>query len=147
MDNTRVFRMAFASVYPLYIQKAERKGRTKADVDAIIYWLTGYEDRTLQQQVDKKSDFETFFAQAPRINPNVSKITGVICGYRVEAIEDKLMQRIRYLDKLVDELAKGKAMERILRRYNPYHRPANIFTICSFFDCATGTFDPSCISI
>ena len=108
--------MSFASVYPLYIQKAEGKGRTKAEVDTIIHWLTGYDKRTLQQQIDKKSDFETFFAQAPRINPNVSKITGVICGYRVEEIEDKLMQRIRYLDKLVDELAKGKAMEKILRK-------------------------------
>ena len=108
--------MTFASVYPMYIQKAERKGRTKAEVDAIIRWLTGYDDRTLQQQIDRKSDFETFFAQAPRINPNVSKITGVICGYRVEAIEDKLMQKIRYLDKLVDELAKGKGLEKILRK-------------------------------
>jgi hypothetical protein len=108
--------MTFASVYPLYIQKAERKGRTKEDVDAIIHWLTGYDDRTLQQQIDRKSDFETFFAEAPRINPNVSKITGVICGYRVEAIEDKLMQQIRYLDKLVDELAKGKAVDKILRK-------------------------------
>lgn len=116
MDNTGVFRMPFASVYPLYVQKAERKGRTKAEVDAVIHWLTGYDDRTLQHQIDEKSDFETFFAQAPRINPNVSKITGVICGYRVEAIEDKLMQRIRYLDKLVDELAKGKAMDKILRK-------------------------------
>ena len=116
MDNSRVFRMAFASVYPHYIKKAERKGRTKAEVDAVIHWLTGYDDRTLQQQLDKKTDFETFFAQAPRINPNVTKITGVICGYRVEAIEDKLMQQIRYLDKLVDELAKGKAMDKILRK-------------------------------
>ena len=115
MDNTRVFRMSFASVYPHYIQKAERKGRTKAEVDAIIHWLTGYDDRTLQQQIDKKTDFETFFKQAPRINPNVTKITGVICGYRVEEIEDKLMQRIRYMDKLVDELAKGKALDKILR--------------------------------
>lgn len=116
MDNTRVFRMPFARVYPLYIKKAERKGRTKAEVDAIIHWLTGYDDRTLQQQIEKNSDFETFFAHAPRINPNVSKITGVICGYRVEAIEDKLMQRIRYLDKLVDELAKGKSIDKILRK-------------------------------
>ncbi len=116
MDNTRVFRMAFASVYPLYIAKAEKKGRTKAEVDAIIHWLTGYDDRALRQQIDKKVDFETFFAQAPRINPNASKITGVICGYRVEEIEDKLMQQIRYLDKLVDELAKGKAMDKILRK-------------------------------
>jgi hypothetical protein len=108
MDNSRVFKMSFASVYPHYIQKAEKKGRTKEEVDAVIFWLTGYNEQTLQQQIDKKSDFETFFAQAPRINPNVSKITGVICGYRVEEIEDKLMQKIRYLDKLVDELAKGK---------------------------------------
>ena len=116
MDNTRVYRMSFASVYPLYIQKAEKKGRTKAEVDAVIFWLTGYNKQTLQQQIDKKSDFETFFAQAPQLNSNVSKITGVICGYRVEEIEDKLMQKIRYLDKLVDELAKGKAMEKILRK-------------------------------
>jgi hypothetical protein len=116
MDNTRVFRMAFASVYPHYIIKAEKKGRTKKEVHAIIHWLTGYDEQTLQQQIDKKVDFETFFARAPRINPNVSKITGVICGYRVEEIEDKLMQQIRYLDKLVDELAKGKAMDKILRK-------------------------------
>ena len=116
MDNSRVFKMSFASVYPHYIQKAEKKGRTKEEVDAVIFWLTGYNEQTLQQQIDKKSDFETFFAQAPRINPNVSKITGVICGYRVEEIEDKLMQKIRYLDKLVDELAKGKTMEKILRK-------------------------------
>ena len=116
MDNTRVFKMSFASVYPMYIQKAEKKGRTKAEVDAIIFWLTGYTQKALQQQIDKKTDFETFFAQAPQMNPNVSKITGVICGYRVEEIEDKLMQKIRYLDKLVDELAKGKTMEKILRK-------------------------------
>jgi hypothetical protein len=115
MDNTRVYKMLFANVYPLYIQKAERKGRTKEEVDAIIFWLTGYNKETLQQQIKDKHDFETFFAQAPAINPNVSKITGVICGYRVEAIEDKLMQKVRYLDKLVDELAKGRAMEKILR--------------------------------
>jgi len=108
--------MSFTSVYPLYIQKAEKKGRTKAEVDTIIFWLTGYNKQTLQKQIDKKSDFETFFAQAPQINPNVSKITGVICGYRVEEIEDKLMQKIRYLDKLIDELAKGKTMEKILRK-------------------------------
>jgi hypothetical protein len=116
MNNTRVFKMPFASVYPLYIQKAERKGRTKAEVDAVIFWLTGYDQKTLQQQIDKKSDFETFFAEAPELNPNVSKITGVICGYRVEDIEDKLLQKIRYMDKLVDEVAKGKAMEKILRK-------------------------------
>jgi hypothetical protein len=116
MDNTRVYRMSFASVYPHYIKKAERKGRTKAEVDEIIFWLTGYNEHTLQQHIDNKTDFENFFAQAPQINPNVSKITGVICGYRVEEIEDKLMQQVRYLDKLVDELAKGKAMEKILRK-------------------------------
>ena len=107
--------MKFAGVYPLYIQKAERKGRTKEEVDAIIYWLTGYDKKTLQQQIDKKNDFETFFAQAPQLNSNVSKVTGVICGYRVEEIEDKLVQKVRYLDKLIDELAKGKSMEKILR--------------------------------
>ncbi|HWV74627.1 MAG TPA: DUF2200 domain-containing protein [Pseudosphingobacterium sp.] len=115
MDNTRVYRMSFASVYPHYIQKAEKKGRTKAELDEIICWLTGYDTQTLQQHIDNKTDFETFFAQA-NLNPNVSKITGVICGYRVEEIEDKLMQKIRYLDKLVDELAKGKTMEKILRK-------------------------------
>lgn len=113
--NNRVFKMSFASVYPLYLQKAAKKGRTKTEVDAVIFWLTGYDSQTLQQQIDNKVDFETFFAEAPQINPNVSKITGVICGYRVEEIEDPLMQKIRYLDKLVDELAKGRAMEKILR--------------------------------
>ena len=116
MDNTRVYRMSFASVYPLYIKKAERKGRTKEEVDEIIFWLTGYNKQTLQKQIDDQTDFETFFAQAPAMNPNVSKITGVICGYRVEEIEDKLMQKVRYLDKLIDELAKGKTMEKILRK-------------------------------
>ncbi len=116
MDNMRVFKMAFASVYPLYIAKAEKKGRTKEEVHAVIHWLTGYDEQALQQQIAKKVDFETFFSQAPRINPNASKITGVICGYRVEEIEDKLMQQIRYLDKLVDELAKGKALDEILRK-------------------------------
>lgn len=115
-DNTRVYRMIFASVYPLYIQKAEKKGRTKEEVDEIIYWLTGYNKQTLQKRIDNKTDFETFFAQAPKLNPNVSKITGVICGYRVEGIEDKLIQKVRYLDKLIDELAKGKTMEKILRQ-------------------------------
>lgn len=116
MKNTKIFRMSFASVYPLYIKKAEKKGRTKEEVDEIIFWLTGYDEATLQQQLENKVDFETFFAQAPQLNPKVSLITGVICGYRVEEIEDKLMQKIRYLDKLVDELAKGKAMEKILRK-------------------------------
>src|SRR5215208_5545869 len=108
MDNSRAFKMSFASVYPLYIKKAERKGRTKEEVDTVIFWLTGYDQKSLQQQIDRKTDFKTFFDEAPQLNPNVSKITGVICGYRVEEIEDKLMQKIRYLDKLVDELAKGK---------------------------------------
>ncbi|MEJ2905792.1 DUF2200 domain-containing protein [Pedobacter panaciterrae] len=116
MDNTRVYKMSFASVYPHYIQKAEKKGRTKEELDEIIFWLTGYDKQSLQQLIDNKTNFETFFAQAPQINPNVSKITGVICGYRVEEIEDQLMQKIRYLDKLVDELAKGKDMEKILRK-------------------------------
>lgn len=107
--------MAFASVYPHYVAKVEKKGRTKEELHAVIQWLTGYDEKALQQQIDKKVDFETFFARAPRMNPNVSKITGLICGIRVEEIEDKLMQKIRYLDKLVDELAKGKAMEKILR--------------------------------
>ena len=115
MDNTRVYRMTFASVYPLYIKKVERKGKTKEEVDTIIFWLTGYNAKTLQQQIDQKTDFETFFSKAPKLNPNVSKITGVICGYRVEDIEDKLMQKVRYMDKLIDELANGKKMEKILR--------------------------------
>ncbi len=115
MNTTRIFKMSFAGIYPLYIQKAEKKGRTKEEVDTVICWLTGYDKQTLQQQIDHKTDLETFFAQAPQINPNASKITGIICGYRVEEIEDPLMQKIRYMDKLVDELAKGKAMEKILR--------------------------------
>jgi hypothetical protein len=115
MENHRIFKSAFAGVYPHYVQKAEKKGRTKEEVDTIICWLTGYTPKQLQQQIDKKTDFETFFGKAPQINPNVSKITGVICGYRVEEIENKLMQQIRYMDKLIDELAKGKKMEKILR--------------------------------
>jgi hypothetical protein len=116
MDYARVFSYSFASIYRLYIQKVERKERTQADVDAVIFWLTGYNKKTLQQQIDKNNDLETFFAQAPQMNSNVSKITGLICGYRVEEIEDKLMQKIRYMDKLVDEVAKGKTMEKILRK-------------------------------
>jgi hypothetical protein len=111
----RAFRMSFATVYPLYIQKVERKGRTKEELDEVLFWLTGYNKQSLQNQIDQKNDLENFFGQAPRLNPNVSKITGVICGYRVEEIEDPLMQKIRYMDKLVDELAKGKKMEKILR--------------------------------
>ena len=116
MKKDRVYALVFASIYPLYIKKAEAKGRTKEEVDTVIYWLTGYDKKTLQLQIDRKTDLETFFAEAPQLNPNVSKITGVICGYRVEEIEDPLMQKIRYMDKLVDELAKGKAMEKILRK-------------------------------
>lgn len=116
MNLNRIFKMPFASVYPLYVQKAERKGRTRAEVDAVIGWLTGYDERTLQQQIDTNVDFETFFAQAPLLNPNASKITGVVCGCRVEEVEDPLMQKIRYLDKLVDELAKGKTLEKIFRK-------------------------------
>lgn len=111
----RIFTTSFASVYPLYVQKAERKGRTKQEVDEIITWLTGYDGKQLQRVIDAKADFETFFAEAPRMNPNVSLIKGVVCGIRVEEVEDPLMQKIRYLDKLVDELAKGKKMASILR--------------------------------
>lgn len=111
----RVYRMSFASVYPLYIQKVERKGRKKAELDEVIAWLTGYVGKSLQRALDDRRDLETFFADAPRMNPNVGLITGVVCGVRVEAIEDPLMRNIRYLDKLVDELAKGRAMEKILR--------------------------------
>lgn len=114
-DNSRVFKMSFASVYPHYIAKAEKKGRTKAEVHEIIFWLTGYDEKGLEKILDEKTNFESFFEDAPKLNPNASKITGVICGFRVEEMEDKLMQKIRYLDKLIDELAKGKAMEKILR--------------------------------
>jgi len=116
MDNTRVYRMTFASVYPLLVKKVEKKGRTKEEVDTVICWLTGYSQQALQQQLDNKVDYKTFFDNAPQLHPNAAKITGVICGHRIEDIEDPLMQKIRYLDKLVDELAKGKAMEKILRK-------------------------------
>ncbi|TDS65283.1 DUF2200 domain-containing protein [Myroides indicus] len=115
MDNARIYRMTFASVYPMYVQKAERKGRIKEEVDTVIFWLTGYDKVQLQQQINNQNDFEAFFDQAPKINPNVAKITGVICGYRVENIEDPLIRKVRYLDKLIDELAKGKQLEKILR--------------------------------
>jgi hypothetical protein len=115
-SNKRVFAMKFANVYPLYVQKEERKSRTKDEVDQIIFWLTGYNLAGLQQQIKQGNDFETFFAQAPAMNPHCSLIKGVVCGVRVEEIEDPLMQKIRYLDKLIDELAKGKAMEKILRQ-------------------------------
>lgn len=116
MKKERIYKLVFASVYPLYIKKAEAKGRTKEEVDTIIFWLTGYNKKALQQQLDKKNDFQTFFAEAPQLNPNAAKITGVICGYRVEEIEDELIQKMRYLDKLIDELAKGRKMEKILRQ-------------------------------
>lgn len=115
-SNQRVFAMKFAEVYPLYVKKAERKNRTKAEVDQIICWLTGYDKAGLQKQIKQGNDFETFFAQAPAMNPNAALIKGVICGVRVEEIENPLMQNIRYLDKLIDELAKGRAMEKILRQ-------------------------------
>lgn len=114
--NLRLFGMKFANIYPLYVQKAERKNRTKEEVDQIISWLTGYDRAGLQQQIKQENDLETFFAQAPAFHPNCSLIKGVVCGVRVEEIEDPLMQKIRYLDKLIDELAKGKAMEKILRQ-------------------------------
>lgn len=115
IDKNKYYKLLFSSVYPLYIQKAEKKGRSKEEVDEIIFWLTGYNKKTMQAHIDKKSDFETFFTKAPKINPNASKITGVICGYRVEEIEDKIVREMRYLDKLIDELAKGRPMEKILR--------------------------------
>lgn len=115
MKNDRVYKILFSSVYPLYIQKAEKKGRTAEEVDTVILWLTGYDEKQFRDQIEKKADLETFFAEAPNLNPNASKITGMICGYRIEEIEDPLMRKIRYMDKLVDELAKGKKMEKILR--------------------------------
>jgi hypothetical protein len=115
MDLQRVFRMTFASIHPLYVQKAAKKGRTKAEVDQVICWLTGYGPRGLAEQIERKTDLETFFREAPKLHPNAKKITGVICGVRIEEIEDPLMRKIRYMDKLVDELAKGRAMEKILR--------------------------------
>lgn len=111
----KIFQMAFSRVYPMYVQKAEKKGRTKKEVDTVICWLTGYDEDGLQTQIDKGVDFETFFTEAPQINPNAHKIKGVVCGVRVEEIADPLMQKIRWLDKLVDELAKGKSLEKILR--------------------------------
>jgi hypothetical protein len=115
MQNTKIFKTPFSSVYPYYIAKAEKKGRTKEEVDEIIFWLTGYDQQMFQKQLDKKVDFEIFYAQAPQLNPHVDKITGMICGWRVEDIEDPLMKKIRYLDKLIDELAKGRVMQKILR--------------------------------
>ncbi|MDR1635467.1 MAG: DUF2200 domain-containing protein [Bifidobacteriaceae bacterium] len=115
MTNQRVYRMPFASVYPLLVKKVERKGRTKAEVDAVIFWLTGYNEQGLRDQLDQAVDMETFYAQAPQINPNAVKIKGLICGHRVEEIADPLMQKVRWLDKLVDELARGKALDKVLR--------------------------------
>lgn len=112
---SKVFKMSFGSIYPMYQQKIEKKGRTKAELDQVIYWLTGYDEAGLEKQIAAGADLATFFAEAPQLNENVSLIKGVICGYRVEEIEDPLMQKIRYMDKLVDELAKGKKMEKILR--------------------------------
>lgn len=114
--HLRVFKIPFGSVYPLYVQKAEKKGRTKEEVDEVLTWLTGYSGKQLQRSIDTKIDLERFFAEAPRMNPNVALIKGVVCGIRVEEIEDPLMQKIRYMDKLIDELAKGKKMESILRQ-------------------------------
>jgi hypothetical protein len=116
MTRNRVYAYSFASVYPHYVAKAEKKGRTKAELDEVIRWLTGYDQEGLQEQLDKQTDLETFYAEAPRPNPSRDLITGVICGVRVEDIEEPTMREIRYLDKLVDELAKGKAMEKILRK-------------------------------
>ncbi len=116
MSKHRIYSMSFASVYPLYVAKAERKGRTKAEVDEIMRWLTGYTQAKLAAQLKKKVDFETFFVEAPRLNPARSLIKGVVCGVRVEEIEEPTMRDIRYLDKLIDELAKGKALEKILRK-------------------------------
>jgi hypothetical protein len=116
MSKHRVFAYKFAGIYPLYIEKVERKGRTKAELDQVLCWLTGYDNAGLQQQIKHESDLEAFFAQAPAMHPNCALIKGVICGMRVEDIEDPLMQKIRYMDKLVDELAKGRAMDKILRK-------------------------------
>ncbi|MDX3907797.1 MAG: DUF2200 domain-containing protein [Pigmentiphaga sp.] len=115
MAEHRIFTTPFSSVYPLYVQKAERKGRTKDEVDQVIRWLTGYDQAGLDKQIRQHSDFATFFAQAPAIHPHASLIKGVVCGVRVEEVQDPLMQKIRYLDKLIDELAKGKALDKILR--------------------------------
>jgi len=116
MNKHRVFRMSFASVYPLYVQKVEKKGRKRKEVDEVICWLTGYSPQALATQIKQRKDFETFFSEAPSLHPNADKITGVVCGVRLEEIEDPLMRKIRYLDKVVDELAKGRPMEKTLRR-------------------------------
>lgn len=115
MNSQRVFRMSFASIYPLYVQKVTKKGREPSEVDEVICWLTGYDRKSLADQIKRKNDLETFFREAPALNPNASKITGTICGVRITEIEDPLMRNIRYMDKLVDELAKGRPIEKILR--------------------------------
>ena len=115
-NNERVYRMAFATVYPLYVTKVEKKGRTKEELHTVIHWLTGYTEKGLAKVIADKTDFETFFAKAPRMHPNAHMITGMICGYRIEEIEDPIMRQVRYMDKLVDELAKGRSMEKILRK-------------------------------
>lgn len=114
-NNHKFYTMVFSTVYPLYIAKVERKWRTQAEVDEVIFWLTGYDAAGLKNQIDQKSSFEQFFAQVPKLNPHASKITGMICGYRIQDIQDDLVKKVRYLDKLVDELAKGKSMDTILR--------------------------------
>lgn len=116
MTKHRIYTTSFASVYPLYVAKAEKKGRTKAEVDEVISWLTGYDQNELRAQLEKRTDFETFFAEAPQINPSRALITGVVCGVRVEDIEEPTMREIRYLDKLIDELARGKALDKVLRK-------------------------------
>lgn len=115
MPAHRIFATPFAKVYPMYVQKAQRKNRTKEEVDQVIRWLTGYDQKGLEQQIERQSDFQTFFQQAPALHPNTALIKGVVCGVRVEEIDDPLMQKIRWLDKLIDELAKGKPMEKVLR--------------------------------
>ena len=116
MDNSRVYKMKFASVYPHYITKAEKKGRTRQEVNDLIFWLTGYDETLLNDVLTNQTDIETFFNSAPNFNPDANKITGVICGYRVEEIEDPIMQKVRYLDKIIDELAKGKSLDKIKRK-------------------------------
>jgi hypothetical protein len=116
MDNSRVYKMKFASVYPHYITKAEKKSRTKQEVNDLMFWLTGYNQNTLNEVLTNQTDIETFFNLAPNFNPNANKITGVICGFRVEEIEDPIMQKVRYLDKIIDELAKGKSLDKIMRK-------------------------------
>lgn len=116
MDYTRVYAMKFASIYPLYVQKAKKKGRTQAEVDEVLFWLTGHKAGSLKKVIDAEVDLKTFLTKAPRFNPNAKLITGTVCGVRVEDIEDETMRKIRYLDKLIDELAQGKAMEKILRK-------------------------------